>query len=98
MPLLDLNALANALPKAWQSTIVGQVGNANIKVLKMDEMAYAEETHGYNEGLLVLNGRLLLDVAGETIAVEAGQMFLAEAGVAHAVKAGSYGTLVIFDA
>ena len=46
---------------------------------------------------VVISGQLLLGVGGETISVGAGQMFLAEAGVAHAVLAGSHGTLVIID-
>jgi len=97
MPLLEFDALAQALPTAWKSMIVGQVGPARIKVLRMDEMPYEEETHDYNEGLLVVTGRLMLEVAGEAVAVLPGQMYLAEAGVAHAVLPGSQGTLVIVD-
>jgi mannose-6-phosphate isomerase-like protein (cupin superfamily) len=36
-------------------------------------------------------------VASETIVVEAGQMYLAHAGVPHAVLPGNHGTLVIVD-
>ena len=97
MSLLHLDSIANALPAAWRSTVLGQVGPARIKVLRMDESAYDEETHDYNEGLLVISGQMWLSVAGETIAVEAGQMYVAQAGVPHAVLPGSHGTLVIVD-
>ncbi|WP_242176251.1 MULTISPECIES: cupin domain-containing protein [unclassified Pseudomonas] len=97
MPLLDFAAIARQLPDSWKSTRLGQVGPARIKVLRMDEQAYEEETHDYNEGLLVVSGLLRLGIGNEEIRVEAGQMYLMEAGIAHAVLAGSHGTLVIID-
>lgn len=97
MQLFDLNAIADALPAAWRSTILGQVGPARIKILRMDAMAYGEEVHAYNEGLLVVSGRMMLDVAGDTVVVDAGQLYIAQAGVPHAVLPGSHGSLVIID-
>jgi mannose-6-phosphate isomerase-like protein (cupin superfamily) len=97
MPLLDFTAIAAQLPDTWKSTRLGQVGPAHIKVLRMDAQAYEEETHDYNEGLLVISGHLLLSIADQAIRVEAGQMYVVEAGIAHRVLAGSQGTLVIID-
>lgn len=97
MPLLDFAALAAQLPDTWKSTRLGQVGPARIKVLRMDEQAYEEETHDYNEGLLVISGYLRLAIGGEEVCVGPGQMFLVMARTAHSVLAGSHGTLVIID-
>ena len=97
MSLLDLDLISKALPQAWKSTVVGRVGDSNIKVLRMDEMPSAAEVHDYMEGLLVISGQLLLDVDGEAVSVGEGQIYLAEAGVAHAVLCGSHGVLVIID-
>lgn len=97
MSLLDLDSISRALPEAWRSTVIGRVGDSSIKILRMDEMPIEAEVHDYNEGLLVISGQLLLDVEGATISVTAGQMYLAEAGIAHAVLPGSHGTLVIID-
>ncbi|SDH01817.1 cupin domain-containing protein [Paraburkholderia phenazinium] len=97
MPLLNFDLLANELPAAWKSAIVGSVGTARIKVLRMDGTAYEAETHDYDEGLLVMSGQLMLEVAGDVIEVGAGQMYLALAGTPHAVREGSHGTLVIVD-
>ncbi len=97
MPLLDFAAIAGQLPDSWKSTRLGQVGPARIKVLRMDEQAHEEETHAYNEGLLVIDGQLHLSIGNSEIRVGAGQMYLVEAGIAHAVLAGSHGTLVIID-
>ena len=97
MPLLDLTAIAQQLPDSWKSIRLGQVGPAQIKVLRMDEQAYEEETHDYNEGLLVIDGCLRLAIFGEEVNVRPGQMYLVQAHVAHAVLEGSHGTLVVVD-
>ena len=97
MSLVDLDLTLKALPQAWKSTVVGRVGGSNIKVLRMNEMSVEAEVHDYTEGLLVISGQLLLGVDGECVRVGEGQIYLAEAGVPHAVLSGSYGTLVIID-
>lgn len=63
----------------------------------MDALPYDEETHNYSEGLLVMTGQMMLAVHGERFAVDAGQMYLIEAGVPHSVLSGSHGTLVIIQ-
>ncbi|MBB2984780.1 cupin domain-containing protein [Paraburkholderia tropica] len=98
MTIVDFNSLASNKQEAWKSSVVGRVGSANIKVLRMDDQPYAEETHDYNEALLVIDGKLLLRVEGREITVESGQMYLALAGTPHSVLPGSYGSLVIVDA
>jgi mannose-6-phosphate isomerase-like protein (cupin superfamily) len=97
MSLIDFESLAANLPTAWTSSIAGHVGPARIKVLRMDGQAYEEETHDYNEGLLVVSGKMMLEVQGEEVVVTTGQMYLAVEGVPHTVLPGSYGTLVIID-
>ncbi len=97
MSLFDLTALAADLPQAWHSRVLGRVGTANIKILRMDQREIADEVHDYHEGLLVIAGQLRLEVQGEEIRVNAGQLYQAAAGVPHRVLAGSHGTLVIFD-
>ncbi|OLF51693.1 cupin domain-containing protein [Pseudomonas chlororaphis] len=97
MPLLSFDQLSRQLPAPWQSSLVGQVGPARIKVLRMDQQPYQEETHDFNEGLLVTQGCLRLGIAGATVEVLPGQMYLVPAGQAHSVLPGSHGTLVIID-
>jgi len=95
--LFDLNLQAAELPEAWRSAVLGRVGAANIKVLRMDARSIADEVHDYSEGLLVISGHLRLQVAGEEVVVRAGQLYQAAAGVPHRVLSGSEGTLVIVD-
>ncbi|MBV8874410.1 MAG: cupin domain-containing protein [Metakosakonia sp.] len=97
MSLYDLRTEAHALPAAWRSKILGRIGAANLKVLRMDERSVTEEVHEYDEGLLVIDGRLELSVKGKNISVTSGQLYVAKAGIPHTVEIGSFGTLVIID-
>ncbi len=97
MSLYNLHAEAQALPEAWRSRILGRIGEVNLKVLRMDERSIIEEVHEYDEGLLVIDGRLELSVGREKISVTPGELYVAKAGVPHTVETGSFGTLVIID-
>lgn len=96
MSLIDLK-LEVAQAKAWKSKILTTIGNANIKVMRMDGMPYPDESHDYPEGLLVIDGQLNLKVGTDEITVHSGEIFIVPVGVAHSVASGSIGTLVIFD-
>ncbi|GJL36331.1 hypothetical protein TUM17576_31510 [Enterobacter hormaechei] len=65
MTLYDLRTEAHALTEAWHSIVLGRIGTANLKVLRMDERSVTEEVHTYDEGLLVIDGRLELRVEGK---------------------------------
>ena len=93
----DLVALASSLPEAWRSQIVGRPAGANLKVLRMDGQAYPNESHPFDEALLVLDGQMNLQLGASTTHVMAGEVYIVPAGIPHAVAEGSKGTLVIID-
>jgi quercetin dioxygenase-like cupin family protein len=97
MSKIPLAAVADQLPRAWTSIIVGRAAGANVKVLRMDAAAYPDESHDFDEALLVLDGCMRLALQGQVIEVNAGEVFFVPAGVPHAVAPGSHGTLVIID-
>jgi len=97
MSLIDLLATSAELPQAWRSTVVGRFGGANFKLVRMDPGVYEEETHDFDEGLLVLDGSMRLSIGGGIVEVGAGQLYVVPAGMAHGVASGSRGTLVILD-
>jgi quercetin dioxygenase-like cupin family protein len=97
MSKTNLRTLSETLPGTWRSKIIGRAAGANVKVLRMDEVASGEEPHAYDEGLLVLDGELKLGIGSEVITVSAGEIFIVPANTPHAVAAGSHGTLVIID-
>ena len=96
--LFDLAQQAAQLEQAWRSKRLARVGDTSLKLARMDAQAHPDETHVRAEGLLVLDGELHLDVAGEAVTVTAGQLYMVPAGVSHAVRPGSLGTLLIIDA
>jgi mannose-6-phosphate isomerase-like protein (cupin superfamily) len=97
MSLVRLVEFAQQLPSAWSSRLIAKFGSASLKLLRMDGSPYAQECHDYAEGLLVLEGELLLQVAGKLVRVGAGEIYTVPAGVPHGVGAGSYGSLLILD-
>ncbi|MER6443751.1 cupin domain-containing protein [Streptomyces venezuelae] len=97
MRTVDLAETAAGLAQAWSSRRLGTVGAACVKVLRMDELPVEEEVHDAAEALLVLDGRLELEVDGSPVSVRAGELFMVAAGTAHAVRPGSRGTLVIVE-
>ncbi|MEV7558547.1 cupin domain-containing protein [Streptomyces sp. NPDC089795] len=97
MGSINVLETAAALPAAWSSYSLGEVGAARVKVLRMDGSPVQEEAHGADEVLLVLDGRMELLVEGIEVAVGTGEMYRVPAGARHAVGPGSHGTLVIVE-
>ncbi|MFF2535626.1 cupin domain-containing protein [Streptomyces cyaneofuscatus] len=98
MSVVKVSEAATALPRAWSSRVLGRVGTAAVKVLRMDELPVEEERHVEPEALLVLDGTLELAVNGKAVTVGPGEMYVVAADTAHAVRPGSSGTLVIVEA
>ncbi|MFF9639972.1 cupin domain-containing protein [Kitasatospora aureofaciens] len=97
MSLVDLRECAAQLPDAWRSVVLGRVGTAAVKVLRMDGRELEQEVHGTAEMLFVADGVLELDVEGEALTVSAGELCQVPAGVRHAVQPGSRGTLLVVE-
>lgn len=97
MPTSNLLQQAARLPQAWRSHIVSELGYSQLKILRMDGQPSEEETHPYDEAFVVLDGQLQLEVAGQAVSVQAGELYTVNAGVPHSVAAGSWGALLIVD-
>lgn len=95
--LTDLRARAAQLPEAWRSQVLATIGDARLKVVRMDAGAFENECHAYDEALLVLEGTMELELDGAVVPVRGGEIYIVHAGVSHAVAPGSHGTLVIID-
>lgn len=97
LDLIDLHTLAASLPQAWCSQVFTTSGKLRGKVLRMDGQALPEESHPYDELLLVLSGQMPLRLHGAVQWVRSGQCCRVPAGTPHAVDAGSDGVLLIFE-
>ncbi|MEH0884834.1 cupin domain-containing protein [Enterobacter sp. UNJFSC 003] len=90
--------VAAGLPKIWQSQILGQVGDASIKVIRMGGEGIAPEVHEhFDELLLVIEGTLPLVVDGEQFTLDVGDYYFVPRGAWHQVPPGSVGTLLLVD-
>ena len=92
-----LAELAGQLPGAWSSRVLAQFGDARLKVLRMDDAAYPEESHDHAEGLLVIEGELRLRLDGQMLHIGTGELCIVPPGMPHSVEQGSRGTLLILD-
>ncbi|HDR2861646.1 TPA: cupin domain-containing protein [Enterobacter asburiae] len=91
-------SVVEGLPQFWQSRILGQVGDASIKVIRMGGEGIPPEVHDdFDEWLLVLEGELPLVVAENVFTLAAGEYIVVPRGVTHHVPAGSVGTLLLVD-
>ncbi|MQY09273.1 cupin domain-containing protein [Actinomadura macrotermitis] len=97
MGLVNVFEAAADLPAAWESRLLGRVGTAGVKVLRMDGRPVPDEAHDATELLFVIDGRLELTVADAEVTVGPGEMYRVAAGTRHAVRPGSAGTLVIVE-
>lgn len=97
MKLSIADAVAN-LPDVWRSGVLGTVGNANIKLIRMGGEGIAPEVHpDFDELLLVLEGELPLVVDDRSVTLRAGEYLFVPKGVWHSVPAGSFGVLLLVD-
>jgi mannose-6-phosphate isomerase-like protein (cupin superfamily) len=97
MTRLDLMETASDLAEAWRSRVLGRVGTASVKVLRMSEMPVEVEVHETDEALIVMDGRLELELGGRAASVTPGELCMVAAGTPHAVLPGSNGTLLIIE-
>jgi mannose-6-phosphate isomerase-like protein (cupin superfamily) len=94
----SLTTLAGALSDVWRSRLLGQVGQANIKLIKMGGEGIPDESHtGFEELLVVIEGQMTLVVDDKTFSLEAGDYYLVPKEAVHRVLPGSHGTLLLID-
>lgn len=99
MHATSLIAEASALPDAWQSRIISTIGQANIKLIRMDPAGIPDERHDdFAEALMLIEGKLQLEIEGHIIDMRTGDYVVIPRGKTHRVLPGSSGTLLLVDA
>lgn len=94
----SLTQMAFELTDIWKSQVLGKIGGANIKLIKMGGEGIPVESHaGFDELLVVIEGEMDLQVGRETIRLKSGDFYLIPVGAEHRVLPGSHGTLLLVD-
>ncbi|WP_413736506.1 cupin domain-containing protein [Sodalis sp. RH21] len=89
----------SALPEAWKSRIISTIGQANIKLIRMDQSGIAAERHeDFAEALILIEGKLQLEIEDHLIDMASGDYYVIPRGKTHRILPGSYGTLLLIDA
>ncbi|WP_245006690.1 cupin domain-containing protein [Erwinia persicina] len=90
---------AAALPHTWRSVILSQIGQANVKLIRMGKEGIPEEVHEhFAELLVVIEGQMTLEIDGQGVVLKNGDYFVIPPGSPHRVLPGSRGTLLLVDA
>jgi mannose-6-phosphate isomerase-like protein (cupin superfamily) len=75
--------VAAALTELWSPRVVAEVDDAYIKVAKVQGALTWHSHANEDELFLVLKGRLRIELEGQTIVLEEGEMFVVPKGVRH---------------
>lgn len=99
MPMTVTNIVetSQTLERAWTSHVVERVGPAYLKVMRMDELPGEDDIHPEPEALLVVEGRLEMQIGDRAISARPGDLVVVPGNTVHRNLAGSSGTLFLVN-
>jgi mannose-6-phosphate isomerase-like protein (cupin superfamily) len=77
------NAIAATLTEFWSPRVVGEVDEAYVKVAKVLGSLAWHSHQDEDELFYVLKGHLRIEMEGETVELDEGEMFVVPKGVRH---------------
>jgi mannose-6-phosphate isomerase-like protein (cupin superfamily) len=97
LELIDEKALADAAPPPWYNQTLCQV-NASIVRIGVIEGEYHWHKHDHDdEFFYVVEGNLLIDLEGSTVALAPRQGFVVPKGVLHRTRAPQRTVILMFE-
>ena len=75
--------IAASLTELWSPRIIGEVDDAYIKVARVKGTLAWHSHQDEDELFLVLKGQLRIEMEGNTVELDAGEMFVVPKGVRH---------------
>lgn len=76
-------AVAAALTELWSPRVVGEIDDAYVKVAKVHGSLAWHSHENEDELFLILKGHLRIEMEGETVELNEGEMFVVPKGVRH---------------
>ncbi len=97
LELIDEKALADAAPPPWYNQTLCQV-NASVVRIGVVEGEYHWHKHDHDdEFFYVVEGKLLIDLEGRTVALAPRQGFVVPKGVIHRTRAPQRTVMLMFE-
>jgi len=75
--------IAASLTELWSPRIIGEVDDAYVKVARVKGTLAWHSHQDEDELFLVLKGQLRIEMEGNTVELDAGEMFVVPRGVRH---------------
>jgi mannose-6-phosphate isomerase-like protein (cupin superfamily) len=76
-------AVAATLTELWSPRVVGEIDDAYVKVAKVHGSLAWHSHENEDELFLILKGHLRIEMEGETVELNEGEMFVVPRGVRH---------------
>jgi mannose-6-phosphate isomerase-like protein (cupin superfamily) len=76
-------AVAATLTELWSPRVVGEIDDAYVKVAKVHGSLAWHSHENEDELFLILKGHLRIEMEGETVELNEGEMFVVPKGVRH---------------
>lgn len=95
----NLAVATECLPlSGWKSLVLGEAGNARVKLFKVDPGGLPQETHfAWSESLIMIEGEIQVELNGSMHKVCAGEHIHIPAGQPHAICPGGRGHFLLID-
>ncbi len=87
---------ARAITKYWSPKVVGEVDDSYLKVAKV-KGEFTWHDHEEDELFMVLDGRLKIEMEGQTIQLQAGEVYVVPKGVKHKPLAVDECLIMLFE-
>ncbi|HEV2675412.1 MAG TPA: cupin domain-containing protein [Aliidongia sp.] len=94
----DIAGRARALGDGWPSDQLARIQGIGLKLFRVDPKGLPPESHpAYAEGLLMLDGEIMLVLGDVSIRLLGGDFQVIPAGVPHEILPGGRGAFLLVD-
>jgi mannose-6-phosphate isomerase-like protein (cupin superfamily) len=97
LELIDEKALADAAPPPWYNQTLCQVNASVVRIGVVQGEYHWHKHHHDDEFFYVVEGNLLIDLEGRTVALAPRQGFVVPKGVLHRTRAPQRTVILMFE-
>jgi mannose-6-phosphate isomerase-like protein (cupin superfamily) len=87
LEIIDVNVLAAAAPPTWYNQTLCKVNDSVVRMASIQGEYHWHKHDEDDEFFYVVDGQLLIDLEGKTVALTPGQAFVVPKGIVHRTRA-----------